>query len=453
MNRFIWLALLLFAGFAWAQPADTSLLQQAQAAAATARNSGELASPDQLLWREVITLAQGARTAAPDDPEIMLFQAHLYSEVSWYSRAWRAWLDHYDATGIAPDAEELSAAAHNLGFSRYQAGDLQGAVDYYLQLLEFDPDNSEALSWVGRIYLEADDPDAALPYITQLQQLAPTDAGVAYQLSLAQAMDQFGAQAADAFFGGAGHYERGETRQALTAFEAALGANPQYFEAAVWAGRTALELGLPDRAARHWATAVQLQPDDTRSHYFLTLARDQITWGTAAASAFHQGQSDYEAGDLAAAHDAFVEAAHGNDAYLQAWSWAARTAQELERLPEAVRYWQEVLDRDPTDEGARYFQRVAEQKLAFGKEASADFLHAVELYQQGSFEQAEQGFLQAVQANPRFASGWGYLGQLYFGQGRFSEAAEAYEKAAELDPAHANYAFFAAESRRLASSP
>jgi tetratricopeptide (TPR) repeat protein len=455
MNRLALLpaVLVLLLAAAFGTTRAQSPLQQAEALAVEARQEDERPSPDQALWREVIRLAGQARSEQPDDPEVILFQARLYSEVSWYSRAWEAWLDHFDLTGSAPDSEEFATAAHQLGFSRYQAGQFEAAIGYYLTLLEFQPDNSEALSWLGRIHLEAGDPAAALPYLRQLQDQFPEDDAVAYQLSLAEAMQSFGSGAAEAFYRAAGHYERGELADALQQFEAALDHNPQYAEAAVWAGRTALELGEPRRAIPHWERSIALQPDDARSRYFLTLARDQLQWGGEAASRFHEGQSLYETGDTAAAHDAFLAAADSNGAYLQAWSWAARTAQELGRLPEAISFWDEVLARDPADEGARYFRRVAEQRLDFGDAASDEFLQAVALYQQGSFSGAEQGFRATVEASPQFAPGWAYLGQLYFAQGRFSEAADAYSQAALLDPDHENYAFFAAEARRLAASP
>jgi tetratricopeptide (TPR) repeat protein len=456
MNRFILsalLAVLLLAGPGPASAQESqALLQAARAGAAEARASDETPNPDQALWREAIRLAELARREQPEDPETVLFQARLYSEVSWYSRAWGAWLDYFALTGVAPDDEAFATAAHQLGFSRYQAGSLSEALDYYQKLLEFQPANAEALSWIGRIHLEAGEPAAALPHLQQLQEQAPGDPAIAYQLARAEAMVSFGSEAASAFYRAAGHYERGELTQALQEFEAALRHNAQYAEAAVWAGRTALELGEPRRAVVHWEKAVALDPADGRSQYFLALANDQLEWGREAASEFHRGQSLYENGEPAAAHDAFVAAAGSNESYLLAWSWAARTAQELDRLPEAISYWQEVLDRDPADEGARYFKRVAEQRLAFGEGASEDFLQAVALYQQGSFAEAEEGFLATVQANPRFAPGWGHLGQLYFSQGRFEEAADAYEKAAEIDPEHENYSFFATESRRLASA-
>lgn len=430
-----------------------ALLDEVQAAVMAARDSGRPASPDQDGWRDALRLVEQARQAEPDNPEVLLVQARLYSEVSWAVRAFNAWLAYHDATGEQPEPEAFERAAHQLGFSRYQAGDTAGALEYYRALLRFQPDDAEATAWIARIMLEAGDSVGALPYLRQLEQLDPADATVSYQLALARAMEEHGAEAARAFFRGTGAYETGDLQAALPEFQAALTVNPAYAEAAAWAGRTALELQDPGLASGYWRTALELQPDDERSRYFLALSEAQIHWGIGAANSFQQGQALYEAGELEAAHDAFRAAAAANAAYLPAWSWAARTAQELGRLEQAATLWDEVLARAPADEGARYFRRIVQQQLGFGAGATDEFLQAVALYQQGSFTEAETGFLQAIELTPDFAPAWGHLGQLYFAQGRYHEAATRYEQAAELDPTDEDFAFFAEEARRLATSP
>jgi tetratricopeptide (TPR) repeat protein len=369
---------------------------------------------------------------------------------AWHSRAWSAWLELNELTGQPLADPGFAEAAHQLGFARYSAGDLQGALDYYLRLLEFQPANRQALSWAGRLSLEIGDTALAGQYFEELLRLDPTDSAAAFQLDLIGQAQQYGRDAAMAYMNGISRYEQSDLPGALELFEQALQHNPSFEDAAVWAGRTAQELGDPARAERHWSRAVELDPADDRSAYFLQLARDQVAWGVTAANLFHQGQTQYMAGDVRAAMASFEEAAASNPEYSDALAWSARTAQELGLHASAARYWQAVLDLDPSDEGARYFLRLAEQQLAFGEDASPVFLQAVTDYQQARFDEAEAGLLEAAGLTPEFPPVWGYLGQLYFAQGRYAEAADAFERARELEPGNDEYEFFAMEARRLA---
>ena len=450
----------LGAGSAVAQPGGHDALAAARSAAAAAREAGVIASVDQPAWRRAVDLALAAERERPGDPEVLRFQARLYGEIRWYIRAWEAWQELFAIGGgfepaaadpaFPSDAAMFAEAGTELGFARYEADDPEAALAYYAGVLERIPDEAEALRWMGRIHLEEGRPAEALPYWERLASLRPDAEGVAYYLDLTRERIAVGQAASSAFQRGIERYEAGDLEAALEAFEAAIAANATFLEAHVWAGRSALELGRPVRAVRHWSNVLERDPDDGRARYFLRVARDQIRWGVEAALAFYDGQAAYERGDLDAARAAFERAAEANPSYKEAWVWAARTAQEAGEPADAIVGWTAVLRLDPEDARARFFLSQAEQQLAYGVEAGAAYAEGIQAFQLADFAAAEAAFRKAVEVDPDFAEAWAWLGRVAFTQTRYADAADAYARAAELDPDNDDVAFFLDESRRLA---
>lgn len=455
-------ALLCLGATAWAQrsPEVATLLQQASDLQRQALASDAPRSPDQARWSQVLTLARRADALAPNDVEVDRFLARAYSYVRWYARAfdaWRAFLNDGGTLGDAPaeegvpsDAELFSEVGTQLGFARYQAGDTNGALGFYEAVHARLPDDPEALRWLGRIHFERGEAEQALPYWQRLVALRPDDAGAAYYLERTQQRLQVGVAASDAYQRGIEAYDAGDKERALQAFQDALKANPDFTDAAVWAGRTSLELDRPRTAQGYWRQVTQDRPDDARARYFLDVADAEVQWGVAAGKAYYEGQAAYQKGDVSAASDAFIRALTANPAYTDAWVWAARTQQELGQFADAILYWQGVVQRDPQDDRARYFLDQARQQLQYGSEAGKAYVTGVEKYQAGDFAGAEADLTQAVQANAAFPEAWATLGRLYFQQARYHEAADAFDRALALRPDDQDYAFFAKESRRLA---
>lgn len=442
--------LLLSMGLALAQ-ADPDVARL-QLAVEEARESASITHPDQPEWRAAIRLADSLVTEQPESPELALLRAQIYSEVAWYARAYQAWLDYAATSGLAPDASAFSEAALQLGFARWRAQDYQGASSYYSSLLEWQPDNAEALYWLGRVQLEQGEDELAAATFGRLLDLDYAEELPAGQLRLARHVGQYGPLAALAFDRGIVLADAGQAALALAEFEAAFTAARDFTEAAVWAGRMALELQDPALAVVYWGWVVELDPADERSRYFLQLAQRQEAYGVAAVSAFDAGQSSYSAGDLEEALASFEEANRLSPGYLDALSWSARVAQELGRHELAADYWQRVLSLNPDDEGARYFLRLAQQRLAFGTDVSDEFLQGVIHYQAAEFQEAEAAFRRVTAEDPDFAPAWGYIGQINFAQRDFETAADAFERARSLEPGNDEYTFFAMEARRLAGS-
>ncbi len=461
--------------FAAAQAADAveAAYQRAEHAVLMAFAVPERPHPDVEAWREALRrtdeAVEAARAAGGEALLRALRQsARAYGVTGWYSRSWTAWIAFLDAGGtlgegpvavpgpgggpivLASDATLFAEVGTQLGFARYEAGDLDGAEPYYRRVLAQRPDEREALRWLGRIAFERGDAATALPYWQRLNELDPSDEAAAYYLERTRERLAFGAVASDHFQDGIAAYEDGALETAFDAFVQAYESNADFTEAAVWAGRAALELGRPGVAATYWQRVVQARPDDARAAWFLEVARTEQRWGVAAGDAYYRGQTAYEEGDLDTASAAFEEAVAANPEFYDAWVWAARSHQEAGRPEAAVRFWQGALERDPSDERARWFLALALQQAAFGPEAGSAFLQGLAAYQAGDAVAAEEAFRAAVEAQPEFAAAWGYLGRIAFQEGRYADAAAAYGRASELQPDDEDYAFFAEEARMLA---
>lgn len=435
-----------------AAPEDAGrLLTQARAAAAEARANGRTPTPDQPGWREAIRLGEAARALAPDDPQILRFLAETYSTLSWDSRAWDAWGSYLDEGGTLDDGAlaALSEAGRELGFARYSAGQFDEAAAVFERVLELNPDDLQALTWLGRIALEMGASQAAQRYWERVLELDPQDEAARYYAQQSEQQLRYGAVATDAFNEGLIAYNAGRTAAALDAFIRAADANPEFDEAASWAGRVALELGRPGVAQRFWNALLERDPENRQAAYFLSLADAQERWGIEAGRAFYAGQEAYDRGEVGAAAERFAAASDANPRYPEAASWAARSLQEAGLAARAIPYWERLLALEPDNEGARYFLEAARSQAGVPEGAVQAFNEGVKAYGEADLERAQELFEAAVGDDPGYAEAWGWLGRLAFEGGRYDEAEAAYTRALELEPDNTTYRFFQAEAERL----
>ncbi len=440
---------------------------------------GRAPSLDDAVWREAIAAADelvaaaeqaGAadRTTAGQDDLLRAYRlrAHVYGATNWYIRAFSAWNDYLAEGGelsgrtlelpddvsdkVLPDEAEFHRVVGQLAFARYEAGDMSGARSWYLTLLDILPDDPEALRWLARIAFEENDTAAAVVIWQRLVEVAPDDEGARFFLDLSREREHYGEGASEAYRLGLREYEAGDLTGALDAFRAAVAANPEFTDATVWAGRTALELDLPGEAVGYWVRATTLAPEDARSRWFLEYARTLDRWGVAAGRAYYAGLAAYEAGELDAAAERFRAATEAAPEFVDAYVWAARSTQEAGRPAEAIAYWQAVLRLDRTDDRARYFIRSARLAIAHGTAAADAYARGMAAYAAGDGLTAQAEFAAATTAAPDFTLAWAYLGQVAFQNRDYAAAAAAYGRAGELEPDNDDYPFFAGEAERLA---
>lgn len=414
----------------------------------------------------------GARGAGDADAlqVALAHSARVYALIGWYSRAFAAY-DEYLAAGgelsdepvpspssgepLLSDLAGFVLSANQLGFARYQAGDMEGASGYYLSVLDVVADEPEALRWLGRIAFERGDSEGARQasnYFGRLLELNPDDEAARYFYDLSRERLAVGVVASDEFRAGIALYESGDLPAALERFQSAASAAPDYIEAAVWAGRTALELDLPELAVGHWTRVVEARPDDAGAAWFLGFAQTQLRWGVAAGRAYYDGLAAYENEDLTAAVESFVTATEANPEFTEAWVWAARGLQEDGRPLESIAYWERVLELDPDDERAAWYLARAATANDHGAVAGPAYYDAAARYQAGDADGALQLLDVALATDAEFTEAWALKGRIAFQQQRYEVAAGAYAAAANLEPANEDYAFFAREARILSGT-
>jgi tetratricopeptide (TPR) repeat protein len=157
-------------------------------------------------------------------------------------------------------------------------------------------------------------------------------------------------------------YDLGDKAQALEYFQKLIDVVPYDKDAYVWAGRILLEMNRPKEAIAYWQTAVDRDPTDERSKYFLQLARDQATWGIDAVNAFREGVEPYDQGDLIAARERFNRAVGRNEMYAEAWAWLGRTEFEQGNYANAVTYYREASRLEPQNETYSYFFEESQRR-------------------------------------------------------------------------------------------
>ncbi|ADI13216.1 tetratricopeptide repeat protein [Truepera radiovictrix] len=446
---------LALAPVGWGQEvsAAAQALAAAQRAVAEARATYQGAPTfDRPLWREAVRQGEAARALEPHNPEVLRFLAETYSTLSWDVRAWDAWEALLQAGGelSADDLAQMFAAGRELGYARYTAGELAAAETVFSRMVQLDPENVDALTWLGRIALERGDSVAARAHWARVLELRPNDPTARYYLGRSEQQLAFGAEASGAFHEGLAAYDGGDLEGALAAFTRAAEANADFEEAFVWAARTALEAGQPEVAQRYAEALLARDPEHERAGFFMQQIALQRTWGAEAGSAFLEGQGLYSQGRVAEAAERFAAASDANTQFLEAATWAARSYQETGQAARAATYWERVVALSPDDARARFFLEEARAQSGVAPAAVSAFNRGLRAYADADLAAAEAAFAEATREDPAYAEAWGWLGRLAFEGGRYAEAAAAYAQASALEPADETYAFFAAEARRLA---
>ncbi len=252
--------------------AAAEALATAEARMAEALTSYGRQYPDRPLWQQAFAEGRRAMSLAPDALEPARFLAVAYSRSNWYGPAWNAWRDYVRRGGTVlddPEAQELIAeVGHELAYGAYARGDTDLALEYYQTIADLVPSDANAHVWSGRILMETERPDQAIPSWQRVRELDPSDDRAAYFLELAREQATWGVAAVTAFREGVSLYEGGRMSEAAERFARATTRNPGYAQAWAWLGRVAFETEQYADARRYYTRAADLEPDNETYTYF-----------------------------------------------------------------------------------------------------------------------------------------------------------------------------------------
>ncbi|HEU4741249.1 MAG TPA: tetratricopeptide repeat protein [Meiothermus sp.] len=365
--RLVLLGIFLLFGLALAQtppaqnPSVQQLLQEAQTLAQQARASGAAPSVDSTPWKQAIERAEAATQADSQSVEAWKLLGMLYHDVKFWVRANESFNQYLRLTGGRADPEAAKAIGDtnvNLGYEAYNRGGIDAALGYFQTAANFLPGDPQPYEWIGRIYLEQGNAAQARQAYQQANQIRPTPTNT-YFLSRSQDVATYGRAAVRAFATGYNAYQMGDKATALSQFQTAAQAAPNWLEAKRWVARTQLETGQTQQALATWQQ-IAASPQATASDkYFLRVAQLSAQYGAAAARAYFEGVQAYQAGDRPQALARFQAATQANPQFADAWYWLGRTAYEGKNYALAAQAYSQVVALQPDNAQAKYWLNQA----------------------------------------------------------------------------------------------
>lgn len=221
----------------------------------------------------------------PKSEEALAWLGRIYMELGDGAKAANYWQqaaalnpsprNRYFAEQAKKMAAYGSEAVHAFyqGYAAWEQKDYATAIASFETAVRLAPDWAEAHRWLARVYMEAGMPAKAIPHWEKVLELAGPSPDVQHFLKLAKEAAGVGLSAADSFFKGVAAYDAGKIDEAEGWFKEATEADPGYVKAWRWLGRVYYETGRYAEAVKAYEKAVELDPNDSTSRYFLRLAR------------------------------------------------------------------------------------------------------------------------------------------------------------------------------------
>jgi len=265
--------------------------------------------------------------------------------------------------------------------SQHQAGRLDQARKLYLRELKFDPDNVDALHYLGTLLYQQGDPSQAMDLIKKALAINP---------AIAEAYSNLGAVLA----------ALGKTDEAVTAHRRAIGLKPDFPAAHYNLGNALTALGKLEEAVDAYERAITIQPKYPKAQYNLGNALATLGRTEEAVAAYRHA--------VAARTD-----------YPEAYGALASGLKTLGKFDEAVDCLRHAIARNP---------KIADWHNNLG----------VALAALGQTNEAVAAYHRAIATRPEYAEAHHNLGNAFTTLGKMDEALASYRRAIAINPDYAD---------------
>lgn len=338
-----------------------------------------------------------------------------------------------------------SSEAIVIAFQSYQTGNLSQAELICHQILQQQPDSTEALDMLGMIAHQLGKLNEAIAYYRQLLALMPDYAEIYYRL-------------------GSALHSSGQLADAIAYYQQAITLKPDYTDAHYDLGYALQEQGNLPAAIGHYQQAIALNPNDAEAHG--NLANALLEQGQIEAAIAHYqnaialrpnvpgiyynlGNAFRQQNQLEAAITQFRWAITLDPNYVDAYLNLAESLHSSGKFEEAIFYYQQAIFLKPNVPEAYY--KLGNTFLKQGRYSSAiipyqkaldlkpDLLDAYlglgcALIDQFQLDEAAACFQQALIFKPDFPEAYFNLGVAFASQSKVDEAIGCYQRALQLKP-------------------
>jgi len=296
----------------------------------------------------------------------------------------------------------------------HQAGQLDGAENIYKEILAVQPDNPDALHFLGVIFHQKGLHDKAAELIQKA--IVKFQGNPLYYANLAAVF-----------------HAQGKKEDAVSCYCNALKANPQYAPAHYGMANILLDLEKTDEALSAYQKFVEMNPDNAGGWYGMGNAHYAKKEMEKAVSAYEKAvqiKPDYAEvyNNLGVAYQAvekneqamkvYEKALALKPDYAEVYSNIGNLHKQENRIPQALECYRKALDLRP--DYAQAFNNMG-----------------VVLQEQGNIAQALESFENALKIQPDYAEVLNNMGFAFKQEDRIKEALDCYKKALSLKP---NYA-------------
>jgi protein O-GlcNAc transferase len=307
-------------------------------------------------------------------------------------------------------------ALHFLGVIYFESGNYDLARDTIKKAIQIDPDFADAYNNLGNIYYQTKQIDEAITYYRKALDLNPDLARTYYNLGIAlQEKKQFdeaihcyqrALKLSMSSFGlynnlGLALHEKGQLDEAIDCYQSAINIDPHYAEAYYNLGNAMKDTEQPEQALIAYEKAIQLNPiyaDAYNNLGIIFKIKGQ----------FDEAATHYQ---KALQLDPALPSAHLN---------LGAVFQEKGQFDEAITHYQKALQLDPTLPSA--------------------YLHLGAVFQEkGQFDEAIVNYQKALHLNPNLANACNNLGATFKDIGQINEAEIWLRRAIQIEPDNSSY--------------